>query len=142
MKFLIDECLTPTLADLAIAHGHWGSAHVAHRGMAMWADHNLMIRIIENDWTLVTQNADDFRPGPGSNSRAACFLKYPLHAGLVCLNMPVDSTRVDQQMYFLKALAYIGNPGDLVSKALEVDPVIDNPAEVLLREYDFPGGEI
>ena len=108
----------------------------------MWADHNLMDRIVENDWTLVDQKADDFRPRSGSNSRAACYLNYPLHAGMVCLNMPVDSTREDQQMYFLKALAYIGNPGDLASKAFEAEPVIDNPAEVLLREYDFPGGEI
>lgn len=45
-------------------------------------------------------------------------------------------------MYFLKAPAYIGNLGVLVSKALEVDPVFDNPAEVLLREYDFPDEEI
>lgn len=29
MKFLIDECLAPTLADLARAQGHWESAHVA-----------------------------------------------------------------------------------------------------------------
>ena len=138
MKFLIDECLSPSLADLARKEGHWESAHVAHRGMAQWADHKLMIRIIEEDWTFVTHNAKHFRPNPGSKSRAACYLGQTLHAGLVCLNLPVGATREDHQGYFRAALIHIGSPGDLICKALEVDPKKDKSGGLELSEYDFP----
>jgi hypothetical protein len=34
VKFLIDECLSPSLVELAILAGHPESAHVIFRGMA------------------------------------------------------------------------------------------------------------
>jgi predicted nuclease of predicted toxin-antitoxin system len=86
LKFLIDECLSVALADVAISAGHPESAHVTHRGMTGWKDHRLMKTIIEEDWTFVTRNSRDFRPRTGSLSKAACYFGQPLHAGLVCVN--------------------------------------------------------
>ena len=106
--------------------------------MAQWADHKLMIRIIEQDWTLVTHNAKHFRPNPGSDSLAPCYRGQPLHAGLVCLNLPVGATRDVQLRYFGEALIHIGCPGDLICRVLEVYPKKDEFEGVDLREYDFP----
>lgn len=80
MKFLIDECLSPLLAQMACDAGHVLSAPVTYRGMMSWKDHSIMHRIISNDWTFVTQNGDDFRPRQGSASRKPCYVGVPLHA--------------------------------------------------------------
>jgi hypothetical protein len=138
LKLLIDECLSIALVDMAISAGHPESAHVTRRGMTGWKDHQLMAAIIDNDWTLVTRNSDDFRPKSGSSSQAPCYSGRPLHAGLICLNLPAGSGRADQMAYFEAALARIGNPGDLVNQILEVDPDPSNPGRVVLRIYDFP----
>lgn len=123
---------------MAISAGHPESAHVTRRGMTGWKDHQLMAAIIDNDWTLVTRNSDDFRPKSSSSSQAPCYSGQPLHAGLICLNLPAGSGRADQMAYFQAALARIGNPGDLVNQILEVDPDPSNPGRVVLRIYDFP----
>ncbi len=138
MKLLIDECLSVTLAQMAEEAGHLGSAHVTHRSMAGWKDHRLMKAIIGDDWTLVTRNSDDFRPRSGSTSQAPCYIGQALHAGLICLNLPAGSGRADQQDYFKEALDYIGNPGDLVNKVLEVDPDPTRTGQVVVRLYHFP----
>jgi predicted nuclease of predicted toxin-antitoxin system len=70
VKFLIDECLAIELEQMAIEAGHVHSAHVNHRGMSGFKDHELMDRVLNEDWTLVTRNSNDFRPAPGSNSAA------------------------------------------------------------------------
>lgn len=138
MKFLIDECLSVALAGMAVEAGHAESAHVAHRGLTGWPDHRLMQVVLEGDWTLVTRNSDDFRPRRGSASQAPCYLGQPLHAGLVCLNLPAGSGRVEQIAYFAVALEQIGVPGDLVNKVLEIDPGSQGTAEIIARLYDFP----
>ena len=122
MKLLIDECLSVALAEMATAAGHPESAHVTRRGMTGWKDHRLMKAIIKDDWTLVTRNSDDFRPKPGNSSQAPCYLGQPLHAGLICLNLPAGSGREKQKAYFQAVLDRIGTPGDLVNQVVEVDP--------------------
>ena len=100
---------------MAVTVGHVESAHVTQRNMSGWPDHKLMKAVIDNDWTLVTRNSDDFRPRAGSMSRAPCYIGQALHAGLICLNLPDGSGRADQQAYFQAALNRLGNPGDLVN---------------------------
>ena len=141
MKFLIDECLSIALVDTAVAAGHIESAHLTRRGMNGWKDQRLMQAVIDDDWTLVTRNSDDFRPRRGSTSQAPCYVGQPLHAGLVCLNLPTSSGRARQLEYFQAALDYIGNQGDLINKVLEVDPDPADVQQVLLRIYDFPDDE-
>jgi predicted nuclease of predicted toxin-antitoxin system len=138
LKFLIDECLSVGLARMAVAAGHAESAHIAHRGLTGWKDHQLMKLIIYEDWTLVTRNSDDFRPRTGSASKAPCYLGQPIHAGLVCLNLPAGTGRADQEAYFEAAVRQVGLPGDLVNMVLEVDPGPQGKASVVVRLYDFP----
>lgn len=121
-----------------MAAGHAESAHVAHRGLTGWTDHRLMKLILDEDWTLVTRNSDDFRPRPSSASQAPCYLKQPLHAGLICLNLPAGSGRAEQEAYFEAALGQIGLLGDLVNKVLEIDSGLRSEAKVIARLYDFP----
>lgn len=81
MKFLIDENLSPFLAIMAQEEGYFESAHTIHRGMGSWQDYSIMNRILEEDWTLVTRNANDFRPQEGSSSKKPCYVGVILHAG-------------------------------------------------------------
>ncbi|HEX7638656.1 MAG TPA: hypothetical protein VF457_09685 [Burkholderiaceae bacterium] len=45
-KFLIDECLTPELVELAVARGHFESTCVRNRGWAGTKDHVLIRRVV------------------------------------------------------------------------------------------------
>lgn len=65
MKFLIDECLTPELVELARARGYGESTHVTWVGRAGAKDWQLLPFIVDNDWTFVTCNSYDFR-GPAN----------------------------------------------------------------------------
>ena len=61
MKLLIDECLSPRLAERAHQRGHGESAHVVWLGWAGLKDWELIEHILDEDWTFVTRNAVDFR---------------------------------------------------------------------------------
>ncbi|WP_169791186.1 DUF5615 family PIN-like protein [Rubellimicrobium mesophilum] len=95
MKFLIDECLAVSLADMAIEAGHPESAHVVRRGLQGHKDPEIMEHVLDGDWTLVTRNSDDFRPPAGSSSARPCYVGVALHAGLVCLNLPAGAREPD-----------------------------------------------
>jgi hypothetical protein len=68
-RLLIDECLSPELAQLAIDAGHVESTCVRDRGRLGIKDWELMEYVIKEDFMLVTRNAQDFRgegkPNPG-----------------------------------------------------------------------------
>lgn len=138
MKFLIDECLSPLLANLAWDAGYVESAHICRRGMDSWRDNNIMTRILESDWTLVTNNANDFRPKPGSTSLKPCYVGVSLHAGLVCLNTPFGSTLDEQIYYFKSTLIYLSDKRDLINMILEVNADSESPDEIKFKMYDFP----
>ena len=106
--------------------------------MGGWEDHQIMPKIIDGDWTFVTQNSDDFRPPADSTSTRPCYVGYTLHAGLVCLNLKHGSCLQDQMDYFKAALDFTGYPGDLVNVIVEVDPSENDPKKIKLRHYDFP----
>jgi hypothetical protein len=137
VKFLIDECLALDLAQVAVDAGYPESAHVTHRGMNGLKDHMLMERILDDDWTLVTRNSDDFRPPEGSGSNAPCYLGVELHAGLVCLNLPNGALRADHIDFFRAALDDLVDDGDLTNQVLEIWPTVQQ--DVLeVQRYDFP----
>lgn len=135
MKFLIDECLSLSLAELAIEAGYPGSAHVNYRGMRQDKDWVLMEKILAQDWTFATRNSDDFRPRSGSASKAPCYLGVELHAGLVCLNLPMNSRKADHELYFRVALSVLTHPDDLTNRILEVSQGRRGKLSVSIMEF-------
>ena len=123
MRFLIDECLHPTL--VAVAHGAGHEAHhVNFLGLASTKDHDLIPRILEGDFVFVTNNAADFR---------RLYQAQAIHAGLVII---VPQTPPPQQRaLFLAAMEEIGPDNGLINEALEV--LIDGD-EVIFNRYEWP----
>jgi hypothetical protein len=60
-RLLIDECLSPELAQLAIDAGHVESTSVRDRGRLGPKDWELMEYVIQEDFILATRNTRDFR---------------------------------------------------------------------------------
>jgi predicted nuclease of predicted toxin-antitoxin system len=127
VRFLIDECLTIDLVDVAGQAGH-EAHHVAHVGRAGWKDWNVARYAREGDFILVTNNASDFR---------RLYAVQPLHAGLIIL-IPTVSRTLQRHLFeaALDELAIIGEP---VNRVLEVD--LDGN-EAILTLYDLPSGEL
>ena len=123
MRFLIDECLHPTLADVAHGAGH-EAHHVNFLGLASTKDHDLMPRILEGDFVFVTNNAADFR---------RLYQTQAIHAGLVILVPQAPPTQ--QRALFLAAMQEIGPDNGLINEALEV--LIDGD-EVIFNRYEWP----
>lgn len=96
IKLLVDENLSPALAELARQRGHH-SQHVNEIGLNRAGDPILMERILEEDWILVTNNGQEFLAR--YESRA------PLHAGLVIL-MSANGRR-EQEEAFKAAVIYL-----------------------------------
>jgi predicted nuclease of predicted toxin-antitoxin system len=75
MRFLIDECLHESL--VGVAHGEgFEATHVNHLGLSGKPDWELAERIIQDEFTFVTNNRVDF---------IRLFGKMELHAGLIVL---------------------------------------------------------
>jgi predicted nuclease of predicted toxin-antitoxin system len=64
-RLLIDECMSPELVPLAIDAGHIESTCVRDRGRLGLKDWELMEYVIQQDFILVTRNAQDFRGARG-----------------------------------------------------------------------------
>lgn len=134
-RFLIDECLSPELAQIAVEAGHLESTCVRDRGLAGTKDWQLIEVVVAGDFTLVTHNAVDFRGG-GPGRLGGQHARQPIHAGLVCLGSiwPLDLNR--QRALFQIALDELVSTDDLVNQALEVFEGEDGGVEVII--YDIP----
>jgi predicted nuclease of predicted toxin-antitoxin system len=122
VRLLIDECLHTSLVKVANDR-LYEAYHVVHLGMSGLKDHELMFRIRDEDFTLVTNNAIDFR---------RLFRKEQVHPGLVILvpNVPPAI----QRALLGTVLDYIGDR-DLVNRAVEVNLTGD---EAEIEEYEIP----
>jgi hypothetical protein len=137
MKFLIDECLTPELVQIAINRGFGESSHVTWRGRAGTKDWHLLPFILEGDWTFVTRNAVDWRGPKAKRGEKGELAKAEVHAGLVCLNGP-EGTDLDLQCaLFQRALDELERDPDLVNQVLEVTQDGDG-AEIDVERYSMP----
>jgi Domain of unknown function (DUF5615) len=113
-RFLIDEQLSPSLAQLAHAHGY-ESQHVNSLGLRTKGDPILMPRILAEDWTLVTNNWREFM--------ARYKAKAEVHAGLVLL---LNADGIDEQRAgFEAALKAVDQQPDLVNELLYVEMLED-----------------
>ena len=111
MRFLIDECCAKRLTRIAHAAG-FEAYHVVERGLAGYPDRKLKQIILREEFTFVTNNADDF---------LRIYGEMELHPGLIILKPNVS--RDQQRGLFSLALAELGNRQlvDLVNKVVEVD---------------------
>ena len=122
VKLLIDECLHTSLVKVATDR-LYEAYHVAHLGMSGLKDHELMLRIRDEDFTLVTNNAIDFR---------RLFRKEQIHPGLVIV-VPSAAPAI-QRALLETVLDYIGDR-DLVNRAVEIT-LSGDTAEI--EEYEIP----
>ncbi len=130
MKFLIDECLSPALVQLAIERSHDASSHVAWLGKSGWKDWELIDFVVAYDWTFVTRNARDFRGERGLHGKQA------VHAGLVCLNAVGALDLALQSEMFELALDELAGEVDLINQALEISFLGNGRFEI--SRYDLP----
>jgi predicted nuclease of predicted toxin-antitoxin system len=111
VRFLIDECCAKSLTGIAHAAG-FEAHHVVERGLAGSADYELKRVIFQEEFTFVTNNADDF---------LRIYAEMRLHPGLIILKPNVSRDR--QRELFNLALAEIERRllADLVNQVVEVD---------------------
>ena len=144
LKFLIDECLSPELAQLARERGYHESFHVSWLGKAGWKDWELKNLILEEDWTFVTRNSVDFRgpaEKPGSKGQYA---GVQIHAGLICINGPARMSGKIQAELFAAVLDMIQETTppeeDLVNEVVEVH-LAEEGGEFEIVRYPLPASE-
>jgi predicted nuclease of predicted toxin-antitoxin system len=123
LKFLIDECLHPRLAEVARAKGHHAQ-HVNDVGKNGRPDTELFEYAVQNDMIIVTNNAADFRK--------LC-RRAELHAGVVVLVPNVPPSK--QNRLFEAAIAEIGKGSEPINKLIEVR------SETEIEVFDTSVGE-
>jgi predicted nuclease of predicted toxin-antitoxin system len=122
VKLLIDECLHSSLVKVATDR-LYEAYHVAHLGMSGLKDHQLMPRIRDENFTLVTNNAIDFR---------RLFQKEQIHAGLIIIVPNV--VPATQRALLAAALDYVGDR-DLVNRVIEINLIAVGTD---IKEYEVP----
>lgn len=121
MKFLIDECLSPTLAAIARKRGFPESTHVTWLGLRSRQDWLLARRAIRDGYVLVTNDTADFTP---LMERKSC------HPGLVCMNVAHGLMNLAvQTSLFEHALVQLADI-DLAGQVLEVTLSADHTVRV------------
>jgi len=123
MRFLIDECLSPSLVDVAGEQGFL-AYHVAYRKWSGLKDPQLLGKLLEEELILVTNNRDDF---------LGIMANVELHPGLVVI---MENVPRDQQMQlFGTALEVLAQVSSMVNKVLEVS------SDGSIAMYDLPSLE-
>ena len=107
--WLIDECLSPKLADVAAKRSVEG-AHATRRGLTSTPDPVIARWCVTNDFALVTNNARDFR---------RIYSSLDLHPGLVVILPEIVAS--EQVRLFALILDRVEREPDLVNKLMEID---------------------
>jgi hypothetical protein len=136
MKFLIDECLSPELAKLALAKGHGETSHVVWLKLGGLKDWELKPIILDGDWTFVTKNSVDFRGPKDKPGTKGQYADVAIHAGLICLNGPPGMDLNLQVELFEQVLLELDDNHDLVNQVLEVTAEDDETLHIL--RYTLP----
>ncbi|MCW0001540.1 DUF5615 family PIN-like protein [Pararhizobium sp. YC-54] len=135
MKFLIDECLSPELAKIALKKGYGETSHVVWMKLGGLKDWELKPIILAGDWTFVTKNSVDFRGPKDKPGTKGQYADVAIHAGLICLNGPPGMDLDMQVELFEQALAELDDDGDLLNCVLEIS--VDEEELRVLR-YALP----
>lgn len=111
MKFLIDECLSPSLALVARERGFPESTHVTWLGLRAREDWALVRRAVADGYVLVTNDRTDFTPLMEREDR---------HPGLICITVAHGLMSLDvQTRLFEHALVRLAGE-DIADRVLEV----------------------
>jgi predicted nuclease of predicted toxin-antitoxin system len=129
VKFLIDECLSPALAQTARSRGFRESMHVTWLGMRSRKDWTVARRAVDDGFVFVTNNAVDFTP---------LYSAVDLHAGLVCIAAdPGQMNLALQKRLFVLALDELG-ADEPYNELIEIIAGADD--QVRLRRYQLARG--
>ncbi|CDN95782.1 MULTISPECIES: DUF5615 family PIN-like protein [Agrobacterium] len=139
MKFLIDECLSPELAKIAIEKDHGETSHIVWLGLAGHKDWELTPIILDGDWTFVTKNSVDFRGPKDKPGTKGQYADVAIHAGLICLNGPPGMDLDMQIELFEQALIELDADPDLVNQVLEI--TLDDNDDLRVLRYALPAEE-
>lgn len=139
MKFLIDECLSPELAKIAIDKDHGQTSHIVWLGLAGYKDWELKPIILNDDWTFVTKNSVDFRGPEDKPGTKGQYADVAIHAGLICLNGPPGMDLDMQIELFAQALLELDADPDLVNQVLEI--TLDDDDDLHVLRYALPAEE-
>lgn len=121
MKFLIDECLSPTLATIARNRGFPQSTHVTWLGLRSRQDWALVRRAVRDGYVLVTNGTADFM---------SLMAREPRHLGLICLNVAHGLMRLEvQTRLFEHALTQLADE-ELTGQVLEITLTSDRTVRV------------
>ena len=123
LVFLVDECLHPSLVEVANEIG-FSAHHVDRLGLKGTPDWQLLRRCEEQNLTLVTNNAIDFRK---------LYARSGIHPGLILILPMVRPP--GQRLLFRAALRTVLERSDLINRVIEVEQ--DGDA-VVLREFEMP----
>ena len=111
MKFLIDECLSPSLAVIARNRGYPLSTHVTWLGLRAREDWALVRRAVAGGYVLVTNDRTDF---------TTLLEREPHHPGLVCITVAHGLMSLDVQTgLFEHALVHLEGH-DIGDRVLEI----------------------
>ena len=128
MQLLLDEHLSPTLAErCANSRGIYAVA-VSHVGLSGATDPVIWRYAFEHDYVLVTSNSRDFLD----------LLEVDLHPGLIIFSQG-GLTRLEQWDWLVTALDYIAKQPS--AESFMINRVIDvkMPGELIDREIPSPG---
>ncbi len=139
MKFLIDECLSPELAKIAIDKDHGETSHIVWLGLAGHKDWELTPIILDGDWIFVTKNSVDFRGPKDKPGTKGQYADVAIHAGLICLNGPPGMDLDMQVELFEQALIELDADPDLVNQVLEI--TLDDDDDLRVLRYALPAEE-
>ena len=116
-RFLIDECLSPELADIAKREYGVQAFHVPWLGKPpggkkSWQDPDIVDAVAVNDFVLVTNNRRDF-------VRKYYPERLTIHNGLVVILRKADLEA--EKSMFRAAMVTVMGMEDIVNKLIEVD---------------------
>jgi hypothetical protein len=126
VKFLVDECLSPSYVTSFSERGYPDTAHPLHIGLRAVRDDQIVARALDDDRIIVTSNARDFR---------RLLAETVLHPGAIFIE-PLE--RPAAWKLILAALAFIEvqpRPADYM-----VNRVVEVSADAGVRPYLLSAG--
>jgi predicted nuclease of predicted toxin-antitoxin system len=111
IQFLIDECLTPRLVDVA-HHAGYVAHHVLYRDWQSRTDRALLEHMLREDLTIVTNNWRDFEP---------MLRRQEIHPGAVVIPNVPRAQQIDAFGLALLAIRTRDPLPDLINTVIEVD---------------------